>query len=754
MLGDLNGDGKPDFVVSNAGSNTVQVLLNTMPSRTSTPSLATQQTFSTGTNPDSVAVRDVNGDGLPDLIVANKSSNTVSVLLNTTFAGASVPSFASQVTFATGTGPAAVVLGDVNGDGRPDLIVANSGSNTVSVLLNTTPAGAGVPSFATQVTFVTGTSPVSMVLGDVNGDGKPDLIVANEGSNTVSVLLNTTTPGAITPSFAAQQTFATGSNPDSVALGDINGDGQPDLVVANSGSNTVSVLLNTTTLGASTPSFASQQTFATGSNPAAVAVGDLNGDGKPDLAVANSGDGTVSVLFDTTTPGSSVASFTAQQVFAVGGSPVAVALWMSTKTASGTSWSPTRRATRSRCWSTPPQRARARPASRRSKPSPPAAAPMSLALGDLNGDGQPDLVVANSAGNTLSVLLNANVVPFIAASFGSQQTLATGSYPVLGALADLNADGKPDLVVANQTDNTVSVFLNTTAPGATSPNFASPQTFAAGSHSTYVGVGDVNGDGKPDLVISDYATNSVMVLLNTTAPGATTVSFAAAQTFASGVNPNWAVLGDVNGDGKLDIITANAGSNTVSVLLNTTAPGASVPSFASPQSFAVGAGPRTFVLGDINGDGKPDLVVANQSSNTISVLLNTTAPGASTVSFTTQQTYVTGTAPTIPALADINGDGKPDIVVANNTSGTVSVLLNTTAAGATTASFATPVTVATASNPTVAVGDINGDGQPDLVVSNTGSSTVSVLLNTTAPGAAFPASSPCRPLPPEASPIS
>ena len=372
-LGDINGDGKPDFVVSNYTSNTVQVLLNTMPSRSSTPSFASQQTFATGTNPDSVAVRDVNGDGLPDLIVANKSSNTVSVLLNTTFAGASVPSFASQVTFATGTGPAAVVLGDVNGDGRPDLIVANSGSNTVSVLLNTTPAGAGVPSFAPQVTFATGTSPVSVVLGDVNGDGKPDLIVANSGSNTASVLLNTTTPGASSPSFASQQTFATGSIPDSVALGDVNSDGQPDLIVANSGSNTVSVLLNTTTLGASTPSFASQETFATGSNPAAVAVGDLNGDGKPDLAVANSGSGTVSVLLDTTTPGSSVASFTAQQAFAVGGSPVAVA------------------------------------------------------LSDVNEDGKRDILVANSGSNTVSVLVNTTAAGSSTPSFAPQQTFAAGA---------------------------------------------------------------------------------------------------------------------------------------------------------------------------------------------------------------------------------------------------------------------------------------------------------------------------------------
>jgi hypothetical protein len=152
--------------------------------------------------------------------------------------------FAAQETFATATGggPTSVAVADVNGDGKPDLVVANKGSNTVSVLLNTTAAGATTPSFAIQQTFATGGAPESVAVADFNGDGRPDLVVANEAADTVSVLLNTTAPGASTPSFAPQQTFATGSAPFSVAVADFNGDGEPDLVVANLGSSSVSVL--------------------------------------------------------------------------------------------------------------------------------------------------------------------------------------------------------------------------------------------------------------------------------------------------------------------------------------------------------------------------------------------------------------------------------------------------------------------------------------------------------------------------------
>jgi Ca2+-binding RTX toxin-like protein len=135
---------------------------------------------------------DFNGDGLSDLATANYNSSDVSILLNTTPTGAGTPTFATKVDFPTGANPRGVSIADINGDGKPDVATANSGSSGVSILLNTTPTGAGTPTFAPQVPFPTGNGAASVSIDDINGDKKPDLAVANAISNTASILLQTT----------------------------------------------------------------------------------------------------------------------------------------------------------------------------------------------------------------------------------------------------------------------------------------------------------------------------------------------------------------------------------------------------------------------------------------------------------------------------------------------------------------------------------------------------------------------------------
>ena len=242
---------------------------------------AAKSDFGVGANPSSVTSADVNGDGKLDLITANSDANSVSVLLGNGAGG-----FAAKVDFAVGTLPDSVISADVNGDGKLDLITANRNSNNVSVLL-----GNGAGGFGAKTDFGVGAVPRSVTSADVNGDGKLDLITAKRDSNNVSVLL-----GDGAGSFAAKADFAVGSPTFSVTSADVNGDGKLDLITANWVGNSVSVLL-----GNGDGSFGAQTNFAVRTEPWSVTPADVNGDGKLDLITANDNvSGTVSVLLNTT----------------------------------------------------------------------------------------------------------------------------------------------------------------------------------------------------------------------------------------------------------------------------------------------------------------------------------------------------------------------------------------------------------------------------------------------------------------------
>ncbi|MFC9998683.1 FG-GAP repeat domain-containing protein [Nocardia sp. NPDC127526] len=347
--------------------------------------------------------------------------------------------------------------------------------------------------------------------------------------------------------------------------------------------------------------------------------------------------------------------------------------------------------------------------------------------------------------------------------FSAPYYFDTGTAPWVTRAGDVNRDGKPDIVTANAGSATingathlglkgVSVLLNTTGTGAAAPSFTAPRQFVAGVGTLSVELADMDGDGAPEIIASNFfdtGANGVSILRNLTPEGSATAEFADPINLPTGAFPSLVRTIDINADGRLDLVTGDAGipfGLGITVLLNASQPGGPL-TFTAPTQFLGGSVAEGLAVGDINNDGLEDVLVSNTTTSNVAVLVNTTAPGSLIPTFNiTEEWVVTSTD---AQLADLDGDGRLDMIIAR-TAGGFTVRLNRTAPGAPTAEFGEDVVGDLIGEVTraqgtlgvvtegLAVADFDGDGSPDIAANNDfpiPGYSISVFTNHTPPGA-------------------
>jgi hypothetical protein len=351
-----------------------------------------------GGSPTAVASADFNADGKLDLAVANRPAGTSDSGDLSVMSGNGDGTFAGGVSLPVGSGPVAIATGDFNNDGTPDIVVADQNDGRVSVLLNR-----GNMLFAAPVTADTGRIPAAIAVGDFNGDRNLDVATANsEEPGTVTILLGggdgTLQPGS---------NVTVGTAPAALVAVDVDGDHNLDLVVANNSGGGVDANGSLTVLkGAGNGTFDAQTEITSSlfAGPAAIVSADFNGDGKADLAVANSGN-TVVVLRGSGSPPFQVLT----PALTVGQQPTGIV------------------------------------------------------AADFDGDGKVDLATSNYIDDKVSVLLglgDGNFTPQVVFSVAPLSPESTDAGPVALLAANINGDGKPDIATVNELDTAVAVLLN------------------------------------------------------------------------------------------------------------------------------------------------------------------------------------------------------------------------------------------------------------------------------------------------------
>jgi hypothetical protein len=780
--GDLNGDGKLDVVSANFdfGTNYISVWLNTTASPGSPVAFSTRQDVSTAPYvPFGVNIHDMNADGKPDIVIANNDgTNDLTILTNTT-SGSTFTYTTSHFAVTGGGGARKTTVADFDNDGRPDVAISNINVNRVHVLRNTT-TGANI-TFAAKVDLVPSNTIFDITSADMNADGKSEIVTI--GVNTpraVSVFRNTSA-GVGNINFAGRVDFThPTSYAETVSIHDVDGDSKPDLVTSN-------YIIKNTSAGATIsgePAVAYDPAVMPGLTDNFLAMAnDLDGDGIIEIigfkaysigATYYSGivvqdyipqpritsiSPTSARLGETVTitgmylstatsvkfgNAAEVASFTINSstsisailtdatsgnivvnspigpgeiggfnlipgptvtTFSPGSGPVGTVV-----TITGANFGPTLTDNRVFFGAV---RATVTEASATSLkavvPVGYSEVPITVGVG----------IQTASALRPFRVTFAGGEAPFSGKSMSSPIKIGESVAAYSPAIGDFNSDNKPDIAAIG--NGGIHVFFNTTANGVVT--VSDPLTLTVPFIPMDVSVVDADGDGMQDIVVSGA---SLCVFLNTSTPAH--YSFAAAKEFPQ-VTGNTLTIGDIDGDGRLDVISGNP---TAYVARNLSYLGNI--NFASSVNLPGDFSGNSFAIADLDQDGRSEIVVPQTSESRVNVYPNVSTPAV--LSLLTPIPVATQALPDYVSVSDLDGNNRPEIVVLSRTNGMASTIFN----GSTPSlAFLPGATIDVGVMPTsgaAALGDINGDDNPDIALSNH-LSLINLMKNTTPLGGSF-----------------
>ncbi|UOQ52318.1 FG-GAP-like repeat-containing protein [Hymenobacter cellulosivorans] len=741
-LADVDGDADLDLLVANAGSNTVSVRLNGgNNSGSNTGIFSGSQTVTVGASPQSLAVGDIDGDGDLDLLTGSRTNGTVSIRLNGgSNTGSNTGIFSGMRDIIVAAEISALALGDIDADGDLDLLANSANGNTVIVSLNT---GINTGTYTFRQNVEVGRYPAGLALGDIDGDGDLDLLTSNSGSSSVSVSINSS--GGF---FSLSQTVPVGATPGALALADVDADSDLDLICADASSaagttGTVVVRLNGgSAAGSNTGQFANGFVASVGRTPAALTLGDVDGDQDVDLLTSNTGSNSVSVRLNQPPPpaitafspsaaaaGSTVTltgAYLSGATLTVGGLAVPVQSNTSTSLTfivpSGASPAPlvvtNAYGSTSTTAFTVLFRATATTPTSNGRNVPRSGAQVQVTFSE-------PVTTASASNIRLLASQSSGRKSGAATTAGSVLTFAPNSGFKPGEV--LSVSVPPTVLSAGGIGASSRVFQFTTvAEGSGRANFQPGTDPVVNDTPHEITLADVDGDGDLDLLTADYGSgngNGAGVLLNSGDGTFNRSSYYDIGTFGSPAGVIGVTAADVDNDGDLDMITANANTNTATVLLND-----GRGHFATHTICNLGGSPRRISFADLDGDGDLDLLAAHSRStsqvNTVSIRFN---DGRGI--FLTGSELILGQGISRVVAADVDNDGDLDVLVSLFNSNSVAVRLN-----AGDGTFTGSGSVAVGAGPfCVTAADVDADGDVDLLTANNGATgagnTVSVRLN-------------------------